>query len=364
MSDEKVDVMQHDDWLNDDSDVAALVLREWLKPVDGKDAVIFPPTYPIDEDKAGYNIDRFEDGWSVCQIDSVGSQANRLEPIFKRGRYRKLVPHVVIKAGKREVDLLEAGHRAADAIVRFSDLAGSLEDAFKAVQAGDATKLAKISPTSLVFGVWDSRGTQVKLPRIVRSVIRAYKVRPLRRSAQYIPPLDYVGEGLVEAPRSKQEQESMSQLGLRHAPAPLTHGGIVVEEEIRRDAALNLVALRALNSGPDDGPLTLRRYVLGLCLVVLTAPQEMFLREGCQLTLDQEKPPVWRLVRHSGAEEPLEMSHERALAFAEAAAEAFGVGADRTATFNSGSARAEVGRTKEQRKESRRGRGSQAEQEG
>ena len=33
-----------------------------------------------EEDWTGYNIDRFEDGASVCQIDSVGSQANRIEP--------------------------------------------------------------------------------------------------------------------------------------------------------------------------------------------------------------------------------------------------------------------------------------------
>jgi hypothetical protein len=46
--------------------------------VEGNDAVIFPPTYAKpermrDEDWTGYNIDRFEDGSTVGQIDSVGS---------------------------------------------------------------------------------------------------------------------------------------------------------------------------------------------------------------------------------------------------------------------------------------------------
>ncbi|MCR4415913.1 MAG: type I-U CRISPR-associated RAMP protein Csb1/Cas7u [Thermoguttaceae bacterium] len=186
-----------DDWLRDDSCVAALVMRQWLVPVEGKDAIIFPPTYAKpermrDEDWTGYNIDRFDDGTSVCLVDSVGSQANRMEPIFKREPYNKLVPQVIIKANGKQVNLLDAGHRAADAIVRFSGLAEKLENAFRAIRDnGDVGPLAKIAPTSIVFGSWDSRATQVKLPRIVRSVVRAYDVRPLHRSAQYILPLDY-----------------------------------------------------------------------------------------------------------------------------------------------------------------------------
>ncbi len=208
MSKEQARLDQYDDWLKDGSEAAALVMRQWLEPVEGKDAVIFPPTYAKpermrDEAWTGYNIDRFDDGTSVCQIDSVGSQANRMEPVFKTKPYDELVPQIVIKVGDREVHLLDAGHRAADAIVRFSDLAASLEDAFKAVRSGDAEKLAKIAPTSLVFGAWDSRTTQVKLPRVVRSVIRAFKVKSLHRSAQYIPVVEYVDEGLLDAPEGK-----------------------------------------------------------------------------------------------------------------------------------------------------------------
>src|SRR3990172_7474033 len=123
---------QFDEWLKDGSPVAALVMRQWLEPVEGKDAVIFPPTYPIEQDKPGYNIDRFDkDGLSVCQIDSVGSQANRMEPIFKSGPYSKLVPQIIISAGDRKIHLLDAGHRAADAIVRFSELGPELHEAFR-----------------------------------------------------------------------------------------------------------------------------------------------------------------------------------------------------------------------------------------
>ena len=42
-------------------------------------------------------------------------------------------------------------------------------------------ELAKIAPTSLVFGAWDSRDTQAKLPRLIASTIRAYDVVKLSR---------------------------------------------------------------------------------------------------------------------------------------------------------------------------------------
>ena len=376
----------YDGWLKDDSDVAALVMRQWLVPVEGKDSVVFPPTYTLAETEIGdrfnkgepipgvykgqngpmgYNIDRFPDGTSVCLIDSIGSQANRMEPIFMRDRYKKLVPQVVVKvvleAGEQTVNLLEAGHRAADAIVRFSGLRQELEKAFEAVGAGDASKLAKIAPTSLVFGVWDSRGTQVKLPRIVRSVIRGFQVKPTHRSAQYIPPIDYVGLGVLEAPQEKKQQDAMSELGFSHAPAPWTHGGVLVEGEIRRDAALNFAALRALRAGDDTDPLPLRRYILGLSLVAFTAPQETFLREGCQLVPDPEHKPQWWLMRHDGSREEFTLTHEEALKYAEEAAEAFGVGPNREATFDPTAARDELRKSKQERKQARRGKSTESE---
>jgi CRISPR-associated protein Csb1 len=362
MNAEEVKLEQFDRWLKDDGGVAALVMRQWLEPVEGKDGVIFPPTYAKpeyvrEEDWTGYNLDRLQDGSFVCQIDSVGAQANRMEPIFKRPKYRHLVPQILISVGDRKVNLLDAGHRAADAVVRFSDLWKELQEAFNAARYGDASKLAKLAPTSLVFGAWDSRGTQAKLPRIVRSVIRAFKVEPLHRSAQYIPAVEYVEERLLEAPKTKQEQESISQLGLSHAPAPWSHGGVLVGQEIRRDAALNLVALRALGAAPSSDPLPLRRYILGLSLVVFTAPQESFLREGCQLVPDSERPTKWSIVHHDGhRDEEFHVSHDAALKFSIVAAQAFGIDGNngREAKFDAESAKKALGQTKEERKKARR----------
>lgn len=121
-----------DAWLKD-SGPTALVLREHLVSVDGDDGVVFPPTFAATENKnfeGGYNIDDIGNGTKVCLVDSVGSLANRIEPIFLRDEYTTLVPQVVVQAGKKKVNLLEAGHRAGDAIARCSGLQQTLREAF------------------------------------------------------------------------------------------------------------------------------------------------------------------------------------------------------------------------------------------
>ena len=182
------DLAQFDPWLTTDN-FAALVIREYLEPVEGPDGVLFPATYAAAEDKkvfpGGYNIDPPEGDKNVCLVDSVGSQANRIEPMFAKPDYAHLIPQISVKAGEKLVSILEAGHRAGDALVRCTALQKDLQNAFKAVLKGNAEPMAKIAPTSLVFGVWDSRDTQAKLPRLVASTIRAFDVKRLRRSAQF-----------------------------------------------------------------------------------------------------------------------------------------------------------------------------------
>lgn len=350
MTEQNVHETKYDHWINDDSEFAALVFRQSLIPVEGVDAVFFPPTYPMG-DTAGYNIDRFDDGTSVCQIDSVGSQANRMEPIFSRRGYAHLVPQVIIQAGDREINLLEAGHRAADAIVRFSTLGPELHEAFESYRkAGNAMPLARIAPTSLVFGAWDSRATQVKLPRIVRAVIRAYNVKVHTRSAQYST---IAGEILTGGEAEVTTKGPKAELGLAHVPAVKTHGGVRLEPngEIRREAIVNLAALRTLAGSTEEETLLLRRYILGLALVSITAPIEPNLREGCELVPVPEKGATWELVKHDGTRSDCTITHKEALDFATTAAEAFKVNNEpRRGVFKSELANKVLSLTEEQRK--------------
>jgi CRISPR-associated protein Csb1 len=342
---------KYDSWLKDDGP-AALVIREYLMPVEGPDGVLFPATFAASEDKTfkgGYNIDTFTDGKNICLIDSVGSQANRIEPLFARQQYAGLVPQIVIEAGTKSVNLLNAGHRAGDAIVRCSALQQELRDAFHELQQkGNAEPLAKIAPTSIVFGAWDSRDTQAKLPRLIASTIRAFDVRELNRSATYVPPVDYIAEKLIEETDSASmgtEKDPNSKRGFLHALASWKHGGVIATGGIRRDASLHLAALRLL--AVDEGKqlqdkLPLMRYILGLALTAFTYSPSGYLRQGCNLVLDPDKHPEFSEVHGDGHRVRATVTHDDALDYAKAAALEFGVGKNSTVQFDKEKAKADI----------------------
>src|SRR3954467_7842336 len=99
------ELKQFDHYLDDDGP-AALVIREYLMPVEGADGVLFPATFAAgDNFPGGDNIDGDLNGNNVCLIDTVGSQANRIEPLFAEEKYRHLIPQIVVKAGpEKEVN--------------------------------------------------------------------------------------------------------------------------------------------------------------------------------------------------------------------------------------------------------------------
>jgi CRISPR-associated protein Csb1 len=301
----------------------------------GPESPLFPPTFAPPEDrkdeKPGYVVDEFPEG-SIALIDSVGSQANRMEPMFLREPYSELVPQVRVRVGERQLHLLELGHRAADAVVRFSDAWEKFENAFALYRdRGDATSLAKLAPTSIVFGCWDSRGTQVKLPRLVESVIRAHKVKRLTRSAQYIRSLTTEE---IEELAGLADSDWLSKNGIQDAPAGRGPGGVVAEGGVVREALLNLVALRALEGSGQEATEALQRYILGLALVAFTAPMELYLRQGCLLV--GAGPARLEAVSRDGSRSPFTAGAEEVVSFASASAQAFGVGSGFTATFQTG----------------------------
>lgn len=328
---------------------AALVLKQHLMPVEGIDGVLFPATYAKGDDfPGGYNIDTAQSGKNVALIDSVGAQANRIEPLFKEEKYKHLVPQYAVQAGENEVSILDVAHRAGDALVRCTSLQPRLQAAFKAVQSGDATPLARIAPTSLVFGVWDSRDTQAKLPRVVASTIRAYDVRKLTRSAQFNPPVDYTAlEVFSEEDKQKAEGDTkkspLAKRGFVHVPATGSHGGVIADGGVLRTATLGLAALRLLHAGKDEkATLALRRYILGLSLVAFTYSPSGYLRQGCLLVVNGEQPGEFVEVHPDGERKPCGITHEQALKFATEAAKAFGVEEGKTVPFEIARAKIDV----------------------
>lgn len=329
-------------WIDPKGPVA-LVLKEHLVPVEGDGGVFFPPTYA----DVGYNIDTLGDGTKVVTVDSVGSQANRMEPLFASDEeLAKLVPRVSIDLGEgRKLSVLDAGHRLGDAIVRASTLKDEAQKAFNAFLAtGDATAIAKLGPTSLVFGVWDSRDTQAKLPRLVQSAIRAWDVDVLTRSAQYVPAADYAKmEVFSDEEKEKQEgnaKSPLAQRGFVAVPSTGAHGGVVARGPIVRDVTINLIALRRLTGKETDA---LRRYVLGLCLVAATEPLDGFLRQGCMLVPKAEQPAGWEEVARTGVRTKIALTNDDARKLASKWASAFGVGEPREAKFDPKLAKADLG---------------------
>lgn len=351
-----------DGWANDLDGPVALHLKQELVPVEVGGRIIFPPTYA----DIGYNIDTLADGTRVAAVDSVGSQANRLEPLFKAGADAKpeswLVPQIEVllppkpcgtceacTSGKKGAkctnpcrekrSLLDLAHRSADAVVQSTPtLASKMGAAFETLRkTGDAGPLCTLAPTSLVFGVWDSRGgTGEKRPRLVRAMIRAWDVEPLHAAAQFNSvwkaiPEEQQGELEKEA---KQKKVKLSEKGLADAPAVFRKvsttaakymrefqdgspnaerrvlGGILVNGKIERDVTVNLVALRGLRGKNDDESKHLREYLLGLSLIAAASEIDLFLREGCHLRYGSED--VWHSIPRRGDPTPLAFGSDEA----------------------------------------------------
>ena len=158
----------------------------------------------------------------------------------------------------------------------------------------------------------------------MQSVIRAWDIDELKRSAQYKPPVNYDAlEVLSEREVEKQEgnvKSPLAQRGFVHVPATGEHGGVVVHGEIRRDTTVNLIALRRLRG---DNGTALRRYVLGLALVAATAPLDGFLRQGCLITPDPDAPGAWVSVGRDGVREAVALGEDSAFDLAQRACKDF-----------------------------------------
>lgn len=332
-------------WVDHLDGPVAIHLKQELVPVEGEGGVIFPPTYA----DIGYNIDTLADGTRVATIDSVGSQANRIEPIFKattggqeENPLAKLVPQINIKVSDAlSVSIFDVGHRLGDALVRSSALAAEAKNAFEEFLKGNAKELAKLAPTSIVFGVWDSRDTSAKLPRIVQSVIRAWDVQKLSRSAQYNPPIDYAALDLFsEEEKAKAEgnkKSPLAQRGFVHVPSGEAPGGVVARGPIVRNVTINLIALRRLTA--NSKTQALRRYILGLSLVAATHPLDGFLRQGCLLTVNPADQGQWVAVMRDGRRMPVKLDAQTSIGYAFAQARTFVVGKDRAVQFDKANAK-------------------------
>jgi CRISPR-associated protein Csb1 len=155
----------------------AIRSRLTLQPAGGTGDKVFPPTYDAPGEHK-YAVEERQIGEGdeksvTVLLDSVASQANRAEMAlldgWKRDELAFPVPYVDFSdsgglTDYRKLTVLEAPHRIADAIFRDSLLDGTLfrlSDIGRAITDAtprDATDMYRYSPTSLLFGMWDSTG--------------------------------------------------------------------------------------------------------------------------------------------------------------------------------------------------------------
>ena len=195
-------------------EAVALLSRMTLQPAGGKGDKVFPPTYAV-EGRAEHKyaveerqVDGSETVSTTILLDSVASQANRAELAlldgWERGELVFPVPYVDFSNDGGATDyekltVLETPHRLADAIFRDSLLDGTLfrlSDVGRSITNStprNATELFRHSPTSLLFGMWDSTGPRgglgSKFQRAYVSEIVGFDAQVGRKVRSRIDPL-------------------------------------------------------------------------------------------------------------------------------------------------------------------------------
>lgn len=308
-------------------DTVALTLEQPLRPLLGR--TVYPASYAAGEgskDKGPrYCITELRDGQNVCVVDSVPSQANRIEHAWAtEPAYAGLFPQVTVEAklsdgSSSQHSLMELGHRAADGAVLASDLAAEATEAMRALVGASPSPVAlvRLSPTSLLMGLWDSRPnrTGLKLPRAFSATIEAGDVTERVRHAQY-------NSAWHASMLAKELQDAMkdvkkpSEIGLDGAPAGDGLGGVEVFGTIKRLAWLATVPLRcnlALGAMRPEGEHALAAdYIAALGLLALTMPASPWLRSGCNLV--PEGPSVLLKVSRDGNSTPVTLTHDDVVA--------------------------------------------------
>ena len=288
-----------------DTEAAALRLKQPLTPMEGWEIPIFPATYPPEPNRkthrhdTPYTVNQLKDGRWVATLDTVQSQANRMEATFTEER-ADAVPRVTITAGERTVPLTELPHRLADAAIRTSNLQAEIREVFEAMDAGDPLLVAQLAPTSLVYGAWDSRDTRVKIPRMIRSEIYAWDVDVFTRSAQFTG--TFFPE---ELEFTDQEWRKGAKVGFAPTPSVDQHGGVMVHGAIQQIATLHLCECRKRERACPG----LGQYILGLALTGLWhGGREYDLRTGCWLVPDST--PGLEVISRDGRREAIELGAE------------------------------------------------------
>ena len=332
-----------------------------LQPAGGVGDKLFPPTYPADREGPPRHVferRRIEDRevWCVL-IDSVQSQANRMEEALLAAASEDAIPLPYVVVDFRDADLqpleqitsLDAPHRVYDAIIRDSLLNAVpfMESEpgrrLAAATPADATSLLELSSAALLFGAWHSQGEGgglgAKFPRALVSEImgidtpveevvrdrRTGRTEPQtagRRTGSRIDPLGVLRKvDVYKSPTAwSTDQKEAGQGAKKVRPSEINHGNItptvtplgVTCAYAEHRAVLTLAGLRRLHFGDDERDAAGRALLAALGLVALTEQDARgyALRSRCDLVCDGAAEI--ELVHADGTTEPVEIDRTSA----------------------------------------------------
>lgn len=323
---------------------AAFRCRRRLQPAGGEGDKVFPPTY------AGgvYAVEMrrvagHPEPVTCVLLDSVQSQANRMELALHDAQAELKLPVVVVDFSEADATLaekigrltsLQVPHRLSDAILRDSNLDGKkfrdseIGRQINAMSTQNATPLFEFCPTALVFGMWDSTGPKgglgAKFERAVVSeavgvngelggLMRGVRRDPLEIRAKVLVMREDDGTWSIVEPKTKG---AIAPSEINHGSVPFPkqrdqktddnrYSGVTIEyaEQI---TTLSLICLRSLRfpvdgqNGNESADVAARTVLaaLGLCAATLAFENGLGLRSRCLLWPDAEMK--WELLDKPG----------------------------------------------------------------
>ena len=316
-----------------------------LQPAGGPGDKVFPPTYEGGKYAIEERITPNGEVIKCVLLDSVQSQANRMElALLDAVRAKKIsLPLLEVRFDQKNlkkkmvVTSLDAPHRVADAIFRDSLMGGV---AFRKSEKGkildradlrNATGLFGLCPTALLFGIWDSTGPRgglgTKFQRAIVSEIIGYNAVPGVKTSSRIDPLqvmlgagplyvrnetnDKTPDWTFDEDKAVQEKNKAKKLGKDGKPSEANHGNITPTisdggftiSYALQTMVISLSALRRLrfplNGSAESDPKVnaaarTTLTILGLTAATLAQEDGLDLRSRCQLYPTEKA--VWELL--------------------------------------------------------------------
>lgn len=332
-----------------------------MQPAGGRGDRVYPATYSADGGRTKYAVEGpsrdAEDEYARVLLDSVASQANRLESALENAWDAAELEFPIAFVDFRDHDsvrdldritVLRAPHRVADALFRDSLLDGTLfrlsdiGQAITEARPDNATAMFQYAPTCLLFGVWDSTGPKgglgSKFQRAIVSEIVGHDVKlavkvgsridpaAIERDAALLYKSADADQGWTLDPETaKVENGKPLLVGTGDArekgrPSQINHGNVtptidrqaggVLIDHATQTLVLSLAALRKLRftHDADGSPLNGQRRreaevaarttiaALGIAAAALQVENDYDLRSRC-LLLPQGRPALEMLGR-------------------------------------------------------------------